>query len=695
MSIKHLIKAAVMFGLVAGPWAASAQAPNFNRDRIKPKAAKPTNKRLKALPKAKTGKSIIQSKYGKKGARSSQGKARKISLKSINAAAKKGARGKGSKARSYKKKDRVPTANRVGSSQAKITVDEYVAELNKLSKRLAAAGIDTTKDGTVTVGQVKMDTKALQAAVKAAKNYKKISAVEVPFKSSFKNKAKAKARGGKKRMGSRLLPSTKYSVKKPTSKAGARGSKKKRFDSDSKPSTKMYKSWSMGSKNTAKVELIGHAQVIAEAKRIQVNAKAEAKAYLFGEDKSIVKIYGDLDADDTDSKGLLKGKAGISILGSSVTEESWDEENYYEFDGSLWSMSEEFGYAVYLAIGPIPVTIEVGAAFETGVDFRFIISPTKIESELVPYVAADAYARFAIDIVVASAGISGQFTLLDAEVGINGKVELDQDEKGLYVAYGYGVNVALEALSGTISAFLKVKWCIWGCTSTYKLDILKFSGLRKSWELLKKSHKQYLTGKNEKAGKKEEVSRFCPSQGMKAIGQTACRIGGKRPPLKKAGEVYGAAGRDSSYSGCFLYKKKKSNRVSVYCLKSMTVLGKKVTSKVQCLTSKKFTPDLTSGGAGSPTKYAYCAVASVTIGEPPSSTSSKDKKDYQAAVTNRVNTHYCNSGKPQVVQPGKNNASKAPKLLFKQNRKNCPYWYDTKNIGIFTLADTKTTWVKK
>ena len=246
-----------------------------------------------------------------------------------------------------------------------------------------------------------------------------------------------------------MLSSIQYAVKPPKSPKGARGSKKvKTFDSDQGgKKRKMRKVWSIGQKKTARVEIMSHARVEADSKRIEVSADAEANAYLFNKETTIVGFKTRFEANGHPNQERLAAQATMTVLGQDYVEH-WSREGILEFEQSLWDVADEYGYAVRLWIGPIPVTVEIGAAFETGMSLRFILRATSIESETNPFLRADAYARFAVDLDVASSGIKGDFKLLDAEMNIGGKAEYGKDKGGVYLRYGYGVHAAVHALPG-------------------------------------------------------------------------------------------------------------------------------------------------------------------------------------------------------------------------------------------------------
>ena len=96
------------------------------------------------------------------------------------------------------------------------------------------------------------------------------------------------------------------------------------------------------------------------------------------------------------------------------------------------SFQKSFSYKVRFTIVVVPCSLEVGASFKTGIRYSLNILATRIEAAVTPFLNSDAFARFAIDVGVASAGIEGRVTLLDAEAKLHGEAGVSGDNQGLY-----------------------------------------------------------------------------------------------------------------------------------------------------------------------------------------------------------------------------------------------------------------------
>ena len=450
---------------------------------------------------------------------------KKITVEMINARLAKANKGARGQAKVVKLGDRIPVGKKgARGAQKTVSTEEYVDELNKLAEKFAAQGLDPFADGPdeVEVGAIDMEPRAIQAQrTSYRRSMKPIESLRVPQAPAYlKVRAKRGARGAKKYTAGRLLSGApEYTVDKKAGKArsGARGSSPKPGEKYEK---KIEKSWGpYGSKKTAAVEIKAGVRIFANDKKVELSAHGGAYAYLFKKKKTIFAakalLYGDstTDGGKRAKGGRHTGKAvaklTVTVLGK--------EKVVFEKEGAGISFEKEksfgddFSYTIRFAIGPVPCSVEVGAAFKVGVRFQLLLTPVKVSAAVIPFINADAFARFAVDIVVLAAGIEGRVTLLDAEAKIHGEAGLAGDSNGLYVYAFFAGDLGLEALSGTISAFVKVNWCIFACSKTYKLKIFSWKGLKKQWRLFKlESPRFYLIGKAPKGAGTSSPSAGVP-----------------------------------------------------------------------------------------------------------------------------------------------------------------------------------------
>jgi len=128
-----------------------------------------------------------------------------------------------------------------------------------------------------------------------------------------------------------------------------------------------------------------------------------------------------------------------------------------------WSVHKEKGYKEWITVGPIPVSLEAGASGELG--FKVSLAVQKnFRASLAPYADIGAYAKAAVDIAVASAGVKGQLTLLKDTLNASTtcSMALKNDGKVLEGTLHENITNELDGPSGKISLFVQwtsIKWC--------------------------------------------------------------------------------------------------------------------------------------------------------------------------------------------------------------------------------------------
>jgi len=145
--------------------------------------------------------------------------------------------------------------------------------------------------------------------------------------------------------------------------------------------------------------------------------------------------------------------------------------NLYHYDKNAsfswerdWSVHKEMGYKEWITVGPIPVLLEAGASGSLG--FKVTVAVQKnLNASLAPYVDAGAYAKAAIDVVVASAGIKGHLSLIKdtMKASTTCSMVLKNGGKVLEGTLHEKITNKLDGPSGSISLFVKwlsgIKWC--------------------------------------------------------------------------------------------------------------------------------------------------------------------------------------------------------------------------------------------
>ena len=222
--------------------------------------------------------------------------------------------------------------------------------------------------------------------------------------------------------------------------------------------------------------------VLANKDVVKFEATAGADSWIFNKKKSIFRATGSIGGDNrkANGKGEVYAKLSINIIGKNYV--LYNKKAQGIKYAKEKSFQKSFSYKVFHDV-VVPCSLEVGASFN-GIRYSLNILATRIEAAVTPFLNSDAFARFAIDVGVASAGIEGRVTLLDAEAKLHGEAGVSGDNQGLYAYASVAADLGIAALQGSINAVATVKWCIFGCKKTYRRR--SSAGVaRKNWNLFK------------------------------------------------------------------------------------------------------------------------------------------------------------------------------------------------------------------
>lgn len=128
------------------------------------------------------------------------------------------------------------------------------------------------------------------------------------------------------------------------------------------------------------------------------------------------------------------------------------------------SWKKEKGYKEWVNVGPIPVSLEAGASGELGFKVNVAVQEN-FSASLDPYVDTGAYAKAAVDIVVASAGVKGSLSLIKDTLDTSTTCSMTLKEGGsvLEGTLHEKITNEINGPSGKISLFVKwtsgIKWC--------------------------------------------------------------------------------------------------------------------------------------------------------------------------------------------------------------------------------------------
>ena len=160
-------------------------------------------------------------------------------------------------------------------------------------------------------------------------------------------------------------------------------------------------------------------------------------------------------------KGEVYAKLIINILGK--TQALLDKKSSGIKLGDKKSFFKEFGYTIRFVIVVVPVSVKVGASFETGIRWSLNVLATS-QAEVTPFISSDAFARFAVDVFTEGAlKVESRSSMLKPS-SMQKRVSPGTAWQRLCLHRRRPRHFGAK---GAISAFVKVNWCIFACSKTF------------------------------------------------------------------------------------------------------------------------------------------------------------------------------------------------------------------------------------
>ncbi|MET0405424.1 MAG: hypothetical protein ABW123_23610, partial [Cystobacter sp.] len=212
----------------------------------------------------------------------------------------------------------------------------------------------------------------------------------------------------------------------------------------------------------------------------KLEAVAEGKVYgkVFNLEQELVRgrasITGQLDGSNSGSAALyalgqqiwstgLSGFAAHSLVGKaprndfSTTPINWSR--------TFFSISKTF------MIGPVPVTVKASLSGGVKLTVSGDVSPTIAKLALTPGGFASVTASAAVNIIIASFGVSSTLSLINATLPTLGELTWPS----CVLNWKLQSDLNFTALSGNVEAFVKVKLLFF--KKTWKITIAKWTGI--------------------------------------------------------------------------------------------------------------------------------------------------------------------------------------------------------------------------
>jgi hypothetical protein len=213
-------------------------------------------------------------------------------------------------------------------------------------------------------------------------------------------------------------------------------------------------SFTAGDNKTVSVFLDGQWEMNVSSDAVDLKGEAHAGAYLLNNRIEVLTATAALHAG-----GGANGSAKltVSVLGQVVHNPNLPIKTTWNKRDQV-SKTVDHSVPFSFTIGPIPLSVKIGARGSVGVNYFFGVSalPLYATAQVVPNASLDAYAQAGLDIKIASAGVVVNLQLLRVKLTLGAEAGLKNDNQGtnLYL-FVHGDN-ELTLLNGSLSFYAEV-----------------------------------------------------------------------------------------------------------------------------------------------------------------------------------------------------------------------------------------------
>lgn len=186
---------------------------------------------------------------------------------------------------------------------------------------------------------------------------------------------------------------------------------------------------------------------------LAVDGSLTADASIFGNDQNLVKVLGNANA-------AVVGKSAsenidVFVMGRNVFHHG-RATGTADGSGVHLSLNKDFSVTFFdgsqrFWLGPIPVRVKASASGSAGFAFESTIGIFAVDAHLTPTAKAYATASCTADILVASAGVEGNMTFIDAALPTSGQLTLTTSG----IDYQASSDLSLTYLAGRLNVFAK------------------------------------------------------------------------------------------------------------------------------------------------------------------------------------------------------------------------------------------------
>ncbi|ADO72732.1 hypothetical protein [Stigmatella aurantiaca] len=211
---------------------------------------------------------------------------------------------------------------------------------------------------------------------------------------------------------------------------------------------------------------------LAEAKKVEAFADGKVFGTAFNTQKELVRGRVDIKGQ---ASGTNTSKATLYAVGQQI----WSSNLTATFAPTPIDWSRTFFSASKtFMVGPVPITVK--ASLAGGVKLKVLgeINPTFARLTAEPGGFSNVTASASVNIIIASFGVEGNLTLINAKMPSLGQLSWPL----CTVNWELSSKLNLNTLSGTLNLFAKIKFLFF--SKKWTVTIARWSGLTYDWTLL-------------------------------------------------------------------------------------------------------------------------------------------------------------------------------------------------------------------
>jgi len=238
--------------------------------------------------------------------------------------------------------------------------------------------------------------------------------------------------------------------------------------------------WDMGDKGNLWVQLLASFRIDGSKTEAKATAKGTINASVFGTWEGEVLGADAVSTVNGGAGNLASLDVSARVIGKTLYSKNWAKKTIKESDEKRFDARKEVSYR--FSIGPIPCKGTVGVVGAAGIKYGYEVVPIALSVFVVPFVDTKAYAQVGVDIVVASAGIGGEVTLINDVLTLQGSFAVSFDDEPSLVLELTGKN-SVNCLSGRLYAYARIDF--WLGHKTYEHTFFDWTGYKKESDLFK------------------------------------------------------------------------------------------------------------------------------------------------------------------------------------------------------------------